>query len=229
MYWVALIFFVVGVLMPEIIQHDYFVFREEEVEIMALIICNGMLFFVYLWTDRALRALRVNTRTVLREARTVTKDLSSAYNYIGEMNRKVDIVEHFVTAVVCDDSIKIDNTKVCTMLSETVQQIMRRGSCHVYCINKASGHIICSPHTLRLTKTQCDALKVGNVNVLRAVISESAKSDMRIIYSKQTSSHAVIVVIGGMKEYPSHNSELIEIAVAVALSALKCDTIKSKA
>ncbi len=162
MYWIALIFFMLGVLVPEIIQQGYWIFAEEEIEVVVLLLCNGALFFIYLWTDRALRATQIDTRHIIQESRDVAKDLSKAYGHIGEMNRKVDIVTQFAQKVAYNRLQDNYREMVCSQLQESAQHITKYATCHVYVIDVEYRGLMCSSVDAPLLTSEQVAALVGS-------------------------------------------------------------------
>lgn len=96
MYWIYLIFFVLIILTPKAIQEGIFSLREEDVESLV-IFCFGILgFALYLAKEKALLRTFQEKLHLQRRANIITKDLSDSYSYIGEMNRKFDIVKELI-------------------------------------------------------------------------------------------------------------------------------------
>lgn len=96
MYWIYLAIFVLIVLTPKIILEGVLFLHEEDVESL-IIFCFGLLAFVfYLIKETALlRAFREKLN-LQKRTNIITKDLSDSYSYIGEMNRKFDIVKELI-------------------------------------------------------------------------------------------------------------------------------------
>jgi hypothetical protein len=98
MYWIYLILFVFMIVTPELTQSGFLFFGEEDLE-SVLIFCFGIIGLVlYLGKESAfLRAVREKL-SLQQETNQIRKDLSQSYSYIGEMNRRIDIVKNMVVA-----------------------------------------------------------------------------------------------------------------------------------
>lgn len=96
MYWIYLTFFVLIVLTPKVIQEGVLLFREEDIESLV-IFCFGVLgFALYLAKEKALLKTFQEKLHLQKRTNIITKDLSDSYSYIGEMNRKFDIVKELI-------------------------------------------------------------------------------------------------------------------------------------
>lgn len=96
MYWIYLIFFVLIILTPKVIQEGIFSLREEDFESLV-IFCFGILgFALYLAKEKALLRTFQEKLHLQKQKNVITKDLSDSYSYIGEMNRKFDIVKELI-------------------------------------------------------------------------------------------------------------------------------------
>jgi hypothetical protein len=99
MYWIYLVLFILIIFTPEVVTRGLYFLGEEDVESL-LIFCFGMLgLLLYLGKESAL--LRVVREKIFlqRETNQIRKDLSQSYSYIGEMNRRFDIVKNSLTAL----------------------------------------------------------------------------------------------------------------------------------
>lgn len=99
MYWAYLILFVCMIVTPEIIQDGVLFFSEEDFESL-LIFCFGLLgLLLYLGKESAfLRAVREKL-SLQQETNKIRKDLSQTYSYIGEMNRRMEILKSMVVTL----------------------------------------------------------------------------------------------------------------------------------
>jgi len=78
---------------PGIVRQDFYFLNEENAE-EILIFALGMLgFFVFLWAEKQFRDNLFKRLKIQKEAREISKDLTDTYSYIGEMNRKLDVLK----------------------------------------------------------------------------------------------------------------------------------------
>lgn len=96
MYWIYLALFVLAILTPQFISGGESVFTEQDIESL-LIFCFGVFgFVVYFAKEKALLRIFREKKQLQNQANLMTRDLSDSYSYIGEMNRKLDIVKDFI-------------------------------------------------------------------------------------------------------------------------------------
>lgn len=96
MYWIYLAIFIFAILTPKFVQHELLLLPEEDFESL-LIFCFGALgFMLYLAKEKALLRVFREKLHLQKQANIITRDLSDSYSYIGEMNRKLDIIKELI-------------------------------------------------------------------------------------------------------------------------------------
>ncbi len=96
MYWIYLAIFVLAILTPEFIQNGNRWLGEADIE-ASLIFCFGVFgFAIYLAKEKALLRVFREKLHFQKQANIITRDLSDSYSYIGEMNRKLDIIKDLI-------------------------------------------------------------------------------------------------------------------------------------
>lgn len=96
MYWIYLVIFILAILTPKFIQHEFFLLKENDIESL-LIFCFGAFgFMVYLAKEKMLLRVFREKLHLQKQTNIITRDLSDSYSYIGEMNRKLDIVKELI-------------------------------------------------------------------------------------------------------------------------------------
>ncbi len=93
MYWIYLIIFILAVFTPDIIQRDFPYAPEEKAEELAIFILGATAFSIFLLKEKQLNFQLKAKSQIQREASMASKDLADTYSYIGEINRKVDILK----------------------------------------------------------------------------------------------------------------------------------------
>lgn len=96
MYWIYLALFVLVILTPHFIVGERLFLREEDFESL-LIFCFGTFgFMIYLAKEKTLLRVFREKLHLQKQTNIITRDLSDSYSYIGEMNRKLDIVRDLI-------------------------------------------------------------------------------------------------------------------------------------
>ncbi len=94
MYWIYLAIFVAVVFTPLYIQNDQMFLGEEEFEALVIFSLGVLGFVLYLAKENALLRMIKEKLLLQKQTNIITRDLSDSYSYIGEMNRKFDIVKN---------------------------------------------------------------------------------------------------------------------------------------
>ena len=96
MYWIYLSLFILAILTPKLVGMDTWFLGEDDIEALLIFFFGASGFFIYIAKEKAL--LRMFKEKVLLQKQTniISRDLSDSYSYIGEMNRKMDIVKDLI-------------------------------------------------------------------------------------------------------------------------------------
>lgn len=93
MYWIFLVIFLVIVLVPEFINRDFFSLGQDRLESLVIFTLGVMGFIVYLFTEKEVRLYKGRTQKAMRDFRKTSDDLVTTYGYIGELNRKMEVLK----------------------------------------------------------------------------------------------------------------------------------------
>ncbi len=99
MYWIYLSLFVLVIFAPEYVRHGYLFLGEEDAESVLIFFFALIGFLLYLGKERALSRIRKEQGIVKREKNIISRDLEDSYSYIGELNRKFEILKRSVGAL----------------------------------------------------------------------------------------------------------------------------------
>jgi hypothetical protein len=92
MYWIFSILFAIAVMIPDIIRGNVYFLQEERAEEVVLFILGSVAFLTFLRNERRLAIQRKEKENTQRKMNQAVKDLVDSYSYIGEVNRKMDIL-----------------------------------------------------------------------------------------------------------------------------------------
>lgn len=99
MYWIYLTLFILAVLTPEVVTGELLTIPEEDAEALLVLLFGSTGFFLYFAKEKALiRHIREKLR-LQQEKHDITRDLSDSYSYIGEANRKMDLLKGLVVSL----------------------------------------------------------------------------------------------------------------------------------
>ncbi len=92
MYWFYLIIFVLAVLVPDMIRHDMFGISRNQVEELAIFLLGMLSFLFFIFKEHQLFIQKKEKEKDQRRLNQTAKDLVESYSYIGEINRKMDML-----------------------------------------------------------------------------------------------------------------------------------------
>lgn len=96
MYWVYLLLCVFVVLTPEFIESGTWVLSEDDFEALVIFAFGTLGLLLYISKEKAFFRAHEEKITLQKKTNTISKDLSQSYSYIGEMNRKLDVIQEVI-------------------------------------------------------------------------------------------------------------------------------------
>lgn len=92
MYWIFFALFIFGVLVPDIIRGDIGFLGEERVEEVVIFLLGALGFLIFLFKEKELLSEKEEKEKSQKRLDETGKDLIESYSYIGEVNRKIDML-----------------------------------------------------------------------------------------------------------------------------------------
>ncbi|HCP08934.1 MAG TPA: hypothetical protein DIT25_04010 [Candidatus Moranbacteria bacterium] len=93
MYWIYLILFILAVLVPDIMDgRSYYFLSETHLEEISILLLGMAGFFIFIFKERQLSIRETENVQDKRKLFRANKDLAESYSYIGEVNRKMEIL-----------------------------------------------------------------------------------------------------------------------------------------
>ena len=94
MYWIYLIIFTLIVFVPTFVRNEFYIFNVVQAQEIAILLFASVGFFIFLLMEKRLNKNIAEKNKIQGQINSMTKDLKYSYSYIGEINRKLDILEH---------------------------------------------------------------------------------------------------------------------------------------
>lgn len=91
-FWLYLVMFIVAILVPDIVRQGTPFLLEDQLEELFLFFLGIIGFGLYLWKESQFLRQEEETERDRKRLDQTIKDLVESYNYIGEVNRKMDIL-----------------------------------------------------------------------------------------------------------------------------------------
>jgi len=92
MYWVFLLAFIIAVLIPDIIRGNIFFLSETRAEEIAIFLMGAIAFFAFIKNEQRLIFQEKEKEKDQKKINQTVNDLVESYTYIGEVNRKMDLL-----------------------------------------------------------------------------------------------------------------------------------------
>src|SRR3989344_470325 len=201
--WVSMLYlvlFVLAVLTPRVITHDWFGFEEAQIE-EVLIFFFGMTGLVSFSLYERLMEWWVKEKEVAeRERDTARKELVSSYEYIGSMNRQIDALKRVANETAASVVAEDDTTHKELFQSLAASAATLAGSRH------ATIRVVALDRLRTIREYHADPqspLQVANKELLRSHEEKNPSSSVRgengndilIIPSDRTSSPAKTFIL----------------------------------
>ncbi|EKE19275.1 MAG: hypothetical protein ACD_9C00067G0003 [uncultured bacterium] len=109
MYWIYLIIFTLIVFVPTFITQEVLFFDVVQAQEFMLLFLSSLGLTLFLLQEKKLKKNLTEKCSIQSQVNRMTKDLKYSYSYIGEINRKLDILENI--AINYPESSKINQKK----------------------------------------------------------------------------------------------------------------------
>ncbi|MFZ2976017.1 MAG: hypothetical protein WA055_05330 [Candidatus Moraniibacteriota bacterium] len=92
MYWIFLIIFIITVLVPDIVRTNFYLISETRFEEILIFFMGAMAFAIFIKNEQQLISHKKEKEKDKKKIEQTVKDLVESYSYIGEVNRKMDLL-----------------------------------------------------------------------------------------------------------------------------------------
>ena len=92
MYWIYLSIFIITVMIPDIISGKILFLSENHAEEMAIFLMGAIGFLIFIKNERQIFFQKKEKEINQKKIKQTVKDLVESYSYIGEVNRKMDLL-----------------------------------------------------------------------------------------------------------------------------------------
>jgi hypothetical protein len=195
MYWIFASLFAIAVLIPDIVRDNFSFLAEERAEEVAIFLLGSIAFLTFIQNERRVVFQKKEKERTQKKMDQAVKDLVDSYSYIGEVNRKMDILMG-VALGLADHSI-LDRKKE----KETYESIINAANSLV----KANSTVL-RFIDLKKNKTEKEIGFLGNTS-LKTTISNQDLADMgeNVNVKKQND----VLIVSSLQKINSVKSYLI--------------------
>lgn len=111
MYWIYLILFVAIVFVPDFVKRGFWGLEETVSEELLLFFFALISFAIFLIREKQLSSYKQGKMKSQRDVNQLTKDLTGSYSYIGETNRKLDILKSIMLGIPAGGEMNAEKEK----------------------------------------------------------------------------------------------------------------------
>lgn len=94
MYWIYLILFVIIVFVPDIVVGDVYFIGEEKMEELMIFVLGSVIMLLLIFKDKQFKFNLEEKSEIQKNFHETSRDLNNSYSYIGEANRKLEILKN---------------------------------------------------------------------------------------------------------------------------------------
>lgn len=123
MYWLYFFLFIVAVSTPIFIESEAWHLTEDMREASVILVSGAIAFVLYVLKDKSLLRHVREKLWFQQKNSAITKDLSQSYSYIGEVNRKVDILQNMMHRLVEIRETKQEEERMLWEVLDTIKQL----------------------------------------------------------------------------------------------------------
>jgi len=220
MYWIYFVIFIIAVLVPDIVAHNYSFLTETRAEELAIFVLGAVGFAIFIFKEYQISVQHKEREKNQQKLIQTAKDLIDSYSYIGEVNRKIEILMNIVMSSSDQSSLNKDKAKeIYNSIIEAANSIMKGEYAFLRFVNVSSGK------TLREMKSseKNDSNFLKNQELIEMNENETIKkSNGHIIICSQKiiKGAKCCLVISGydhQQELNVHNSEILKFFASQAL------------
>lgn len=223
MYWLYFALFIFATFIPVSVQNELYIFNLAQTQQLAALSIGLIGFTIFFFQEKNLRRRLKEGVVVKKQVNQMTKDLTSSYSYIGEVNRKLDIIEQ--VALSYPESHELTIKKQKAMYDSIMEAIRLLGKS-----NEFSLRFICvsKKEVLKEMRSMQD-LAIGFSCKNSNAAAQFFESDEFIMTTSPKAIDDIISCIIIKKKNPNQKIDDLEILKSIAsLSLLFFMFIKNK-
>jgi hypothetical protein len=122
-YWLYFFLFLAAISAPIIIEGESLYVSEDMREAGVILVAGAIAFLLYVLKEKSLLRHVREKLWFQQKNSAITKDLSQSYSYIGEVNRKVDILRSMMNRLVEIRETNADEEKMLWEVLDTIKQL----------------------------------------------------------------------------------------------------------
>lgn len=218
MYWIYLILFIIAVLVPDIIHGSIYIFSEERFEELLIFLIGMAGFLIFVLKEHQLAIQQREGEKNQKRLYQTSKDLVESYSYIGEVNRKMDILMQIGLGLSDRSELnKHREQEIYSTIIDAADSLMKSECSCIRFINMKNGKVqkeICS-------RKDCEAIKNSELRNMHENINIKKSGNHLIISSlkeiNEVKGYLIILGYSKLEEKNPNNQEILKYLATQAL------------
>ncbi len=219
MYWIFAIIFSIAIMIPDIIRGNISFLAEERAEEAAIFILGSVAFLTFVQNERRIAFQKKEKANTQKQMNQAMKDLIDSYSYIGEVNRKMDILMD-VTLDLADFSAldKKKEKEVYESIINAASFLLKADSAMIRFINLKTNKI-----EKEISLSQHNSLNISNKDMvdMGENINVKKQEDILIISSPrkigEIKSYIIVAGYDENEESKPKNMEILKLFASQAI------------
>lgn len=215
MYWIYLIIFVIAVLAPDIIRGGFYFLSEKRAEELLIFVLGTFGFLFFMWQDHQIFIQKNEKKKDKKKIDQTIKDLVESYSYIGEVNRKMDILMNISLGLTEKSNLsKNKQTEIYQSIIEAAKFLMKAECAFLRFINTEDSSL---EKEIKMAACVCS---IKNETMAKIKDSDSSEKILNFLI---TSSHQRIknircyLIVKDYEEQEDKTNEMLKVLASQAL------------
>lgn len=219
MYWFYLVIFIVAVLVPDIVRQDFLGMPQERIEELLIFILGMIGILIFILKEHQFEAQRREKFKEQRKLQQTSKDLVDSYSYIGEINRKMDMLMQIGSNLSNSDRMDEKKEKEIfnSIIDAAIFLLKGKGASLVFynVKNEKIAREICSDKKCRLAQKSKDFFAMGENIYVKSI-------DDFIIFSSNRNTQDIrsYLIVRGFSAHQGQDNNNQEILKYLTVQAL---------
>jgi hypothetical protein len=136
MYWIYLIIFTAIVFVPTWVQNGFWGLSEIQSQEYVILMLGLLAYMLFVIQERKLSKVSHDRRRMQSEVNRMNRDLNSSYSYIGEINRKLDILKRLVMQIPVSENFDSKDDQTYLAIIEAIQILTKSNNVAIRFVDK---------------------------------------------------------------------------------------------
>lgn len=218
MYWIFLILFIITVLIPDIIRGNVFFLSQIRAEEVAIFLMGAIAFIVLTRREEIILFQKKEKEADQKKIDQAVRDLLESYSYIGEVNRKMDILMNIALGLTDRSTLnRAKEEEIYQSIISAANFLMKADSSSLRFVNLKKGR---TEKELNVLEKKVP-VKNSDLTEMKDEVTVEKKKGCLIVASTQkiNDTKSYLLICGYDREAESNpkNIEMLKVFVSQAL------------